>query len=89
MRKKLDDKLFNTIDCLISLMILFVGWLQQKNFHLEKVVKLNQVVKYSYLTCWARIAESDERRLFQAVVDPFGFKVLLCEIKVPSSPVLP
>ncbi|XP_073136480.1 uncharacterized protein [Henckelia pumila] len=55
---------------------------EQKDFSLEIVGKLNMFVVLYCLTFWARIAESDERRLFRGVVDVLGGdKVLLCEIK--------
>ncbi|XP_073143120.1 uncharacterized protein [Henckelia pumila] len=54
----------------------------QKNFYLERVVKLNKFSRYYFLTFWARSDKSDERRLFRAVVDLLGpNKVLVCEIK--------
>ncbi|XP_073142334.1 uncharacterized protein [Henckelia pumila] len=55
---------------------------EQKNFYLERVVKLNKFSRYYFLTFWARSDKSDERRLFRAVVDLLGpNKVLVCEIK--------
>lgn len=62
----------------------------QMNFNLEKVVKLNQLSMYVYLTFWARSAENHDRRLFRAVVVPLhGNKVLLCEIKDDEEIMIP
>ncbi|XP_073119849.1 uncharacterized protein [Henckelia pumila] len=61
---------------------------KQKNFYLEKVVKLNLLSMYAYLTFWPRSDESVERRLFRGVVGGPS-EVLLCEIKDDEEIIIP
>lgn len=75
--------------CVIILFCMFVGWLQNKNFDLKEVVKLNiQPREFYCMTFEAWDAESHECQFFRGVVYcamSGRDDVLLCEIKVPSS----
>ncbi|XP_073031537.1 uncharacterized protein [Primulina eburnea] len=62
---------------------------EQKNFNLEKVVKLNAKGPYLCMTFRAKNAEIDECRLFRGVVNGLGNIVLLCEIKEPDHIAIP